>query len=86
MFGIAVVSAMFGVAFAAMYTALAVLLGPVVKALRPAATTLESSNKVIAVATALFALQVAAVGALHLAGALPAAWPWWLGIFGAYLA
>ena len=76
----------YGIALAALYTALAVLLGPVVKALRPEATTLEPTSRVAAVALALFAIQVAAVGLLHVAGALPATWPWWLGVFGAYLA
>lgn len=83
--GLGVVSVLFGVAFGALYTALAVLLGPLIHALRPSATTLEPAGKVPAVVLSMLAAQLVAVGALHLAGALPVGWPWWLGVFGAYV-
>lgn len=77
-------SVAYGLALGAFYTAVELLLGVVVRHLKPEASLLEPINKVVPVAATLFVVQVAALGTVALTGALPARWPWWLGMLGAF--
>jgi hypothetical protein len=76
-------SVAYGLAFAALYVALVVVLNIVVRRLCPEVPPLESGTKALTVVAALFLVQVAVLGGIAAAGALPAAWPWWLGTLGA---
>ena len=75
-------SVAYGLAFAALYVELVVVLNIVVVWLRPEAPSIESGTKALAVVVALFLVQVAVLGGIAAAGALPAWWPWWLGALG----
>jgi hypothetical protein len=81
---LALASSVYGLAFAALYVALVVLLDPVVQLVRPQARALEREAKVLPVVASLFALQAVALGVMAALGALPAEWPWWLGALGAF--
>jgi hypothetical protein len=72
-----------GIAYGLAYACVAVVLGALVVLVKPQARVLEPSRKALPVTLVLFGLQVAVVGVIALAGALPAKWPWWLGAFGA---
>jgi len=73
----------YGLAFAALYVALAVILSLAVQRLRPDVPPLEPLPSVLPVVAGLFALQVVVLGCLAALGALPAKWPWWFGTLGA---
>jgi hypothetical protein len=75
----------YGTALGVAYTSLSLLLDFLFRRLIPEKKRLESTRQALPLAFVLFALQAAIVGGIAVAGALPAAWPWWLGIYGALL-
>jgi hypothetical protein len=84
-FGVlAAASLAYGLAFAAFYAALAVILSLLVQRVRPEVPSLESPARALLVVVCLFLLQVVVLGCIAALGALPARWPWWLGTLGAF--
>lgn len=82
--GIGIVALIGGLGIGLAITGLTILLSFLIQLTGPKAWWLEPVSKAPAVGLTLVILHLVPFAVLHVFGALPVGWPWWLGIFGAF--
>jgi hypothetical protein len=82
--GIGVVSVAFGIGYALLLTAAAILFAWALHCAFSRIGQIEPSSKALPVAVSLTLLHVAGFGILDVVGFLPLGWQWWLGALGAF--